>query len=1028
MSVDGAVSSTEANSSIPTSASAWRYLAAVMSVGLGLTLALFLTLHDRETAQRERASAIMVKERSALIQLRMKDLFDSLHAVARFIENSNEVSPAEFSGFVHPVLDDHPEAVAVQWVRADVAEGREGLRVDPRFGVSSVGTRLSPTLEARRAVWEATWASGRPALSAPFLLGDERKGFLVAVPIRAAGSDFGEGGPVQRGMVLVTVRVDTLFKAVMSETSTMGVDEVLQDATAGDLLHYWPSRSRPAGSAPSLETVLSRPKLSSQTLKVADRQWVLDLYPAPSFLQRHTHQASYIALVLGLLASGALGLSAYMLGRGRRQVEELVVQRTRQVREREAYLRAIIDNQPFLVWLKDSESRFLAVNQGFAQACKVDDAQSLVGKTDLDVWPRDLAEKYRADDRLVMASRQRKVVEEAVELPEGRRGWFETFKTPVLDETGHLLGTAGFARDITGRKEVEERLREAAPVLEVTTEAIMVTDPQGVIKMVNPAFTEITGYASDEVLGQTPRLLKSGRHDQKFYERLWEEMHRSGHWEGEVWNRRKNGKVYPEWQSISAVYDQAGEVAEYVSVFSDITRRKLTEEEIRYRANFDPLTGLPNRSLLMERLTQAIKQSQREAERVAILFLDLDHFKEINDTLGHAQGDLLLKQAAERLRQCVRDTDTVARQGGDEFVILLHGIAQVSDAELVASKIIAALGEPFDLEGHDAHIGVSIGITLFPDDGGDVMALFRNADLAMYRAKDAGRNTFQFYESAMTEAALARRHLEADLRLALARGEFVLHYQPVLDLASGQVCGAEALIRWNHPERGLVPPGAFIALAEETGLIREMGAWVLEEACRQLAKWRASGLRSLYVAVNLSSRQIPDALTPDGLNGLLSRHGLGPNALVLEITEGVLLADTAKTREWLKGVHDLGYRISLDDFGTGYSSLAYLKRFPVDILKIDQSFVRDMEHDPADRALVEAILAMARSLGLGVVAEGVENEHQLELLRGLSCRYVQGYHLSRPLPAEGFSAYMDNRAGTSEVLASTPPSDGRSPG
>ena len=1011
MSVDGAMSSAEANSSIPTPASAWPYLAGVMSVGLGLTLALFLTLHDRETAQRESASALMVKERTALIQLRMKDLFDSLHGIARFIENSNEVSPTEFSGFVHPVMGDHPEAVDVQWVRAAVAEGRGGMKDDPRFGVSSIGTRLSPPLEARRAAWEATHATGRPALSAPFLLRGDRKGFLVAVPIGAAGRDFGQGGPVERGMVLATVRVDMLFKAVLSGTSTMGVDEVLQDATAGALLHYWPSRSRTAGSAPSLKAVLSRPKLASQAMTVADRRWVLDLYPAPAFLQRHTHQASYIALALGLLATGTLGLSAHVLLRRRRQVEELVVQRTREVREREAYLRAIIDNQPFLVWLKDTESRFLTVNQVFAQACKVDDALTLVGKTDLDIWPRDLAENYRTEDRLVMASRQQKIVEEAVELPEGRRSWFETFKTPVLDETGRLLGTAGFARDITKRKEVEERLREAATVLEVTTEAIMVTDPKGVIKMVNPAFTEITGYASDEAVGQTPRLLKSGRHDQKFYERIWEQMQRSGHWEGEIWNRRKNGRVYPEWQSISAVYGQAGEVAEYVSVFSDITRRKLTEEEIRYRANFDPLTGLPNRSLLMERLTQAIKHSQREVERVAILFLDLDHFKEINDTLGHAQGDQLLRQAAERLRQCVRDTDTVARQGGDEFVILLHGLEQAGDAELVAGKIIASLGEPFDLDGHAAHIGVSIGITLFPEDGSDVMDLFRNADLAMYRAKDAGRNTFQFYETAMTESAMARRHLEADLRQALVRGEFVLHYQPVLDLASGQVCGAEALIRWNHPERGLVPPGDFIALAEETGLIRDMGAWVLEEACRQLALWRTSGLSALYVAVNLSSRQIPDAMTPEGLSGLLARHGLGPNALVLEITEGVLLADTEKTRKWLKGVHDLGYRISLDDFGTGYSSLAYLKRFPVDVVKVDQSFIRDMEHDPADRALVEAILAMARSLGLGVVAEGVENGHQLELLRGLGCRYVQGYHLSRPLSAEGFEAYMAGRAG-----------------
>jgi diguanylate cyclase (GGDEF)-like protein/PAS domain S-box-containing protein len=1016
--------SPEAPTSKPTSSSDWRYFVAVVSVSLGLTIALFLTFFGWEVERRESASNIMVKDRGALVQLHMKDLFHSLQTISRFVENSNAVSPAEFSGFAHPTLRDHPEAVSIQWLRAGLAEGE-----DQRFRVSSTESAgVSPPAEIQRAVREAMLTSRRLSVSAPFVAKDGQKGILVAVPILPAGADFGAGSASPRGMILATVRVDTLFQDVLSGTHPIGVDEVLRDASAGEVLHYWPSRSRPADSAPSLETVMSRPRLSSQFLVVADRHWGLDFYPAPAFMKGYSHQSSYIALFVGLLASGALGFSTYLLVRSHRRVEELVVLRTRQAREREAYLRAIIDNQPFLVWLKDTESRFLAVNQVFAQACKLADPQALVGQSDLDIWPRDLAEKYRAEDRLVMTSRQQKIVEGAVELSEGRRGWFETYKTPVLDDAGKLLGTAGFARDITERKEVEERLREAVKVLEVTTEAIMVTDPKGIIKMVNPAFTEITGYSRVEVIGQTPRLLKSGRHDQGYYERLWGELRQSGHWEGEVWNRRKNGKVYPEWQSISAVHDKDGQVAEYVSVFSDITRRKLTEEEIRYRANFDPLTGLPNRSLLMERLTQAIKQSQREKERMAILFLDLDHFKEINDTLGHAQGDLLLKQAADRLRQCVRDTDTVARQGGDEFVILLHGLEQASDAELVASKTITSIGEPFDLEGHAAHIGVSIGITLFPDDGDDVTTLFRNADLAMYRAKGAGRNTFQFYEAAMTATAMARRHLEADLRLALARGEFVLHYQPVLDLASGQVCGAEALIRWNHPERGLVPPGAFIPLAEETGLIRDMGAWVLDEACRQLAQWRASGLKTLYVAVNLSSRQITDALSPHGLNELLSRHGLGPNALVLEITEGVLLADTEKTRQWLKSVHDLGYRISLDDFGTGYSSLAYLKRFPVDMVKIDQAFVRDMEHDPADRALVEAILAMARSLGLGVVAEGVENGHQLELLRGLECRYVQGYHLSRPLPAEGFAAYMAGRAGTAEAPYSTLRSDGHSPG
>lgn len=443
----------------------------------------------------------------------------------------------------------------------------------------------------------------------------------------------------------------------------------------------------------------------------------------------------------------------------------------------------------------------------------------------------------------------------------------------------------------------------------------------------------------------------------------------------------------------------AAQSQDLVAVVRDVTERKRAEEEIRYRANFDQLTGLPNRELLVERLTQAIRQARRDSRRLALLFVDLDHFKQVNDTLGHTLGDRLLQQAAERLKNCVRESDTVARQGGDEFVVLLQGIDQPRDAAQVAGKIISQLRDPFLLDDHVAHIGASIGITHFPEDGEDVLSLFRNADLAMYRAKDGGRNSFQFFEPAMTQAAMQRRSMESDLRLALDRGEFRLHYQPIYQLAGARLVGVEALLRWPHPRRGLVPPVDFIALAEETGLIRELGIWVLKQVCRQLAQWRDQGL-DFYVSVNISSRQIPDALPLAWLQDLLAGHGLTPDRLVLEITEGVLLADTTRTQTWLEEARHRGFRISLDDFGTGYSSLAYLKRFPVDQLKIDRTFVGDMHRDPADRSLVEAILAMARSLGLEVIAEGVENAEQLALLRRMGCLLVQGHHFSPAIRAE----------------------------
>jgi len=560
--------------------------------------------------------------------------------------------------------------------------------------------------------------------------------------------------------------------------------------------------------------------------------------------------------------------------------------------------------------------------------------------------------------------------------------------------------------DITARVEAERVIREAATVFDATGEAIMITDARGVIKRVNPAFTATTGYAATEAVGQTPRLLKSGRHETRYYEEMWHTLLTAGRWEGEIWDRRKNGETFPIWQTISAVRNDDGEIVEFVALFVDITQRKRSEEEIAYRANYDALTGLPNRNLLVERLGQAMKQARREDSRVAVMFIDLDLFKQVNDTLGHPVGDRLLQAVAERMRLCVRETDTIARQGGDEFVVLLADIEDTAAAGTVADKIIAQASAPFLIDDNEIHIGASIGITLFPDDGLDIETLFRNADLAMYRAKDAGRNNAQFFELAMTTAAVERRAIEADLRGALARGEFLLHYQPLVDLASGRVIGAEALLRWNHPERGLVGPDHFVPLAEETGLIRDIGAWVFAAGCRQLAAWRAAG-HELSLALNVSVRQLPDALSVEHILATLARHDLMPRQIVLEITEGVLLADSPPVQRWFVAAGDAGLQLAIDDFGTGYSSLAYLKRFPVHHVKIDKAFVRDMASDPADRALVEAILAMAHSLGLSVVAEGVETTEQAELLRGRACEFAQGYLYGRPLAADAFLALLE---------------------
>ncbi|MCX8016671.1 MAG: PAS domain S-box protein [Rhodocyclaceae bacterium] len=480
----------------------------------------------------------------------------------------------------------------------------------------------------------------------------------------------------------------------------------------------------------------------------------------------------------------------------------------------------------------------------------------------------------------------------------------EVYSGPYHDR-GRLI-LYSIIHDVTERVEAERAMREAATVFAVTSEAIVITDAKGVIKRVNPAFTAMTGYSAEEAIGQTPRILKSGRHDARFYAEMWSQLQSLGRWENEIWERRKNGEIFPVWQIISAVKDADGSTLEYVSLLIDITERKRSEAEIAYRANYDALTGLPNRVLLTERLGQAIRQARRENLKIAVMFIDLDLFKQVNDTLGHAVGDRLLQAVAERMRQCVRESDTIARLGGDEFVVLLSDINDANDAGFVAEKIIAQMSAPFVLDDNEIHIGASIGITLFPTDGQDVETLFRNADLAMYRAKAAGRNNAQFFEMAMTTAAIERRELEADLRATLAGRGFTLHYQPVIALQSRKIVGAEALLRWEHPQRGFVSPERFVPLAEETGLIRDIGAWVFGEACRQLAAWRDAGY-DLMLALNVSVRQIPEPLSVANMLAQLGRHGLAPQQIILEITEGGLLSDSPAVRDWFMAASAAGF-------------------------------------------------------------------------------------------------------------------------
>ena len=551
-------------------------------------------------------------------------------------------------------------------------------------------------------------------------------------------------------------------------------------------------------------------------------------------------------------------------------------------------------------------------------------------------------------------------------------------------------------------------LQLAASIFHASSEGMLVTDAKNRIVAINPAVTRMTGYTFDDLAGKDPQIFNSGRHGRDFFAAMWHEIETTGGWRGEIWDRNKDGEVVAKRLTIDTVPNFDGSVRRRIALFSDITEQKLAEETIWRQANFDALTALPNRRLFLDRLAQEMKKTHRTGQMLALLLIDLDQFKEVNDTRGHDVGDLLLSEAGRRIGGCVRDSDTVARLGGDEFGIALAGLADATRANQVAQAVLQALAAPFTLRDEDAYITASIGITLYPNDAVDIESLLKNVDQAMYGAKAAGRNGASYFVAAMQEAAQARQQMIRDLRNALAADQLEVYYQPIVDLLGGRIRKAEALVRWRHPDRGMISPALFIPLAEETGLIRDLGDWVFRQAADTAKRWHDLAGRpgAAQVTVNMSPRQFVGGDAQQAWLDYLERIDLPPGCVGIEITEGLLLDERADVTETLGRFQSLGMRISLDDFGTGYSAMAYLKKFSIDYLKVDQSFVRDMADDPGDQAIVEAIIVMAHKLGLLVIAEGVETARQHELLAAAGCDFGQGYLFARPMPAAEFEARL----------------------
>ncbi|KMM78577.1 PAS domain S-box-containing protein/diguanylate cyclase (GGDEF) domain-containing protein [Pseudomonas deceptionensis] len=667
----------------------------------------------------------------------------------------------------------------------------------------------------------------------------------------------------------------------------------------------------------------------------------------------------------------------------------------------EKFAKAFHASPDGLLITRQSDGLMIETNEGFSQLSGYDSDASLHHSTlDLHLWV-DLEQRVELLRRLEENGFARDF-RCSIRHRDGRIRLCEISSYPLMIGTENCILT--IARDITERHQMQEKLQQTATVFESTAEGIVITDPQQVITAVNRAFTEITGYSESEVLGQTPRIMASGQHNSLFFAEMWHQLSKDGHWQGEISNKRKNGEIHPNWMTISTVRNSDNLATHFVGVFSDISSLKHAQSRLDHQAHHDPLTNLPNRLLFERRLREVLTDQRRNGQHGAVLFLDLDRFKNINDSLGHPVGDLLLNGIATRLKEQLRDIDTVARLGGDEFIILLPGLKHPRDADLIADKLLACFSAPFPAGEHELFISASIGISVYPEDGTEVATLIKNADTAMYRSKLKGRNRVERYTQDLSAQASARVSLEQDLRRALERDQLALFYQPKISLRDLSLVGAKALIRWNHPELGEIPPERFIHLAEENGMIIQIGDWMLERVCQQLHAWHQIYEPFGPISVNLASSQLHSPKLLARIHQLLKTYELKPGCLQLKITENVITSQTEEAFVVLLQLKQLGVQLSIDDFGTGYSSLSYLKHLPLDTLKIDQSFIRGLPNDAHDAAIVRAIIALGRSMQITIIAEGVETRAQQDFLTKAGCEQIQGRIVSAPLPAEEFAA------------------------
>lgn len=1007
-----------------------RYAAVLAVASLGVLLTLLFMRNEIHLAEQKLRVQLewRATNEAARFQRSLDRALEVVDSVGRYFTASEQVSAEGFHYFSRGALRNHPEFQALQWLPRISASERqmfdaELARIRPGAHLSELKTgggvvaagerdeyfpvRYTEPLAGNEMVLGFDAASrpeGRQALS---LAGDS--GSMAISGRIALVQDGGRHAVVlyrpiyHRDMLTETVvqrraalqgfsagvlRIDQVLAVALRDAPPTGLDIHILDVSASgeQLLHHHVSRSRSAGqTAPSLDKVRAGLH-QTVSANAPGRQWLLVFSPAPALENEFGTPHYGWVLLTGLLLTSLLCI--YLVRRVQHAESLDSAQRSARLgswRFNDLTQRAF--------W-SDQEYRCLGLEPGDCRPGYVAFLATL--------HPDDRTRFEEHVRALLAGERDSLDLFLRVIYPDGSEHVVHEREVANRSRRGKLLGITGTTQDVTELKQQEARLRLSARLMDSTQEAMVVTDSTGRILDVNPAFSEITGYAAEEVIGGNPRIWKSQHHDADFYRAIWGNIGTLGHWRGEIRNRRKNGEVFPSWQTISAVHDDQGRTTNYVSVFTDISSLVRTREQLAHQAYHDSLTGLPNRLLFNDRLSHALTRAARDGGQVAVLFLDLDHFKNVNDSLGHPAGDDLIRAVAGRLGRAGRKEDTVARTGGDEFIMLMEELREPQDAAHLADKLLRVLGEPYQIQGHELYVTSSIGISLYPRDGESAEVLVRNADAAMYRAKSTGRKTYAFYTQDLTARASERLQIEVDLRHALERRELTVHYQPQVDLAKGRFIGAEALVRWQHPTLGNLPPDRFIPIAEDTGLIIELGEQVMREACFQAKRWLDAGIELETVSVNVAGPQLQRSDFIATVRRVLAETGLPAKHLDLEVTETFVMEHVDVTFELLNELRALGVMLSIDDFGTGYSSLAYLKRLPIDKLKLDRAFIKDLPEDEEDAAITRAVVALSGSLGLRLVVEGVETPEQMAFLQNMGCREMQGYYFGRPVPATDF--------------------------